>query len=76
MDEDHTGATGVVLGDVRDAAGKTSYDILAEMVAGYSPAFDLACGDGPLIEAIGARNVRGRRRSQRSRTWRGAASAR
>ena len=52
---EHTGATGVVLGDLRDTAGRASYDILAEAVVGRSPALDLACGDGPLIEAVGAR---------------------
>ena len=44
----------MVLGDLRDTAGRASYDILAAAVVGRSPALDLACGDGPLIEAVGA----------------------
>jgi SAM-dependent methyltransferase len=56
---DHAGFTETCARACRDAAGRTSYDWLAEIVpAGESAhVLDLACGSGPLLEILRARGA-------------------
>ncbi len=56
---DHAGFTETCAQACRDAAGRTSYDWLAEVVPATEGAhvLDLACGSGPLLEILRARDT-------------------
>jgi SAM-dependent methyltransferase len=56
---DHAGFTETCARACRDAAGRTSYDWLAEAVptSGTARVLDLACGSGPLLEILHQRNA-------------------
>lgn len=56
---DHAGFTETCARACRDAAGRTSYDWLAEAVprTGAARVLDLACGSGPLLEILHQRNL-------------------
>src|SRR5438045_5949749 len=47
---EHTGATALVLSDLVDEQGRSSYDVLAATAQGAGTIVDLGCGDGPLLE--------------------------
>ncbi len=56
---DHAGFTETCARACRDAAGRTSYDWLAEAVpeTGGARVLDLACGSGPLLDILHHRNA-------------------
>ena len=56
---DHAGFTETCARACRDAAGRSSYEWLAEVVSGDSGicVLDLACGSGPLLELLHGRNA-------------------
>lgn len=56
---DHAGFTETCAQACRDAAGRTSYDWLAEAVpqTGGARVLDLACGSGPLLDILHHRNA-------------------
>ena len=56
---DHAGFTETCARACRDAAGRTSYDWLAEAVpqTGTARVLDLACGSGPLLNILHQRNA-------------------
>ena len=56
---DHAGFTETCARACRDAAGRTSYDWLAEAVpqTGGARVLDLACGSGPLLDILHQRNA-------------------
>ena len=56
---DHAGFTETCARGCRDAAGRTSYDWLAEVapVGARARVLDLACGSGPLLELLHARDA-------------------
>ena len=53
------GATRRALARGRDARGRSSYQLLAELVIPEERVLDLGCGDGPLLELVTARGGRG-----------------
>lgn len=49
---EHPAVTSRSLARGRDAAGRSSYRILSDLVAGHRRVLDLGCGDGFLLEQV------------------------
>ncbi|MEZ4358814.1 MAG: class I SAM-dependent methyltransferase [Kofleriaceae bacterium] len=55
--ERHAGVTRRALARGRDALGRSSYELLAELASPGEAALELGCGDGPLLELLVARGA-------------------